>query len=970
MMKTKTTFTLFIFFSILFSLLSLPAQAHEIPYRPIVRLIYFVPSDEGINRGRTPIIGQGYEERIRNLMRKTQSLYEQEMKRHGFEDADGDGKTFWLEIDQDEAIVVHKIDGKLSMSEYQGESQGKKNSRKIDKELFFDDDAPFREAKKDIYLIFVQTDELFEGSIHGLGIALHHNTNNTDYTLQVPFGLFGIAKVPYNKESIQDDVFNKYDTPIQHELGHAFGLLHDYRNDKYVMSYGHGNQLTGGLLGTKLSKCAAEWLNHHRAFNQNQDVLNSNTTFFKNGTQVGVGDPDGIGSVQIIKHDVQQVSDESLVGCQSSRLAGNVGKLFDPTTFSPTIEGHQVEIKLTDKVTLQAIDGYGNITRLQNFTLKNLPDVSLSASVVSPLTETTLDGGVVSLILTAATYEQDIAKIRDAVTVSGINGVTINSSEIQRLSDTEVTVELGFDGTDFVQDSALIFSVDAGAITNHKGTALTAEIPVTASRDESLMKMYWIDSHTDKIRRANLDGSDVEDIATLQGLEDSYGIALDVVGGKMYWTAEDKIRRANLDGSDVEDIATLQGLAASYGIALDVMGGKMYWTEILPSKIRRANLDGSDVEDIATHRLLNPLRSPHGIALDVVGGKMYWTAEDKIQRANLDGSDKESLVSFLRAPRAIALDVVGGKMYWTEYNNTQSSNDKIQRANLDGSDVEDIVTRRLGYIHDIALDVVGGKMYWTENSSIFRDSLQYRIRRANLDGSDVEDIVTHRTHGSGYPYGIAIGNITPVNPTTAKEDVNRDGVVDVQDLVSVAQEYGKTDTNAADINGDGVVNVDDFILVAAAVDSAAAAAPAARAHVQSYFTASQLQGWLAEARASGNTSVTYQQGIAFLEQLLTLFTPEETALFANFPNPFNPETWIPYQLATPADVSIAIYAVDGQLVRKLELGHQSVGMYQHRNRAAHWDGKNDIGESVASGVYFYTLKAGNFSATRKMLILK
>ena len=107
-----------------------------------------------------------------------------------------------------------------------------------------------------------------------------------------------------------------------------------------------------------------------------------------------------------------------------------------------------------------------------------------------------------------------------------------------------------------------------------------------------------------------------------------------------------------------------------------------------------------------------------------------------------------------------------------------------------------------------------------------------------------------------------------------------------------------------------------------------------------------------------------------LEQLLAALTPKETALLPNYPNPFNPETWIPYQLAEPADVSISIYAADGKLVRTLDLGHQSVGIYESRSRAAYWDGRNAHGEPVASGVYFYTLTAGDFSATRKMLIRK
>ena len=96
----------------------------------------------------------------------------------------------------------------------------------------------------------------------------------------------------------------------------------------------------------------------------------------------------------------------------------------------------------------------------------------------------------------------------------------------------------------------------------------------------------------------------------------------------------------------------------------------------------------------------------------------------------------------------------------------------------------------------------------------------------------------------------------------------------------------------------------------------------------------------------------------------------ETSLLPNYPNPFNPETWIPYQLAKPAEVTVAIYAVNGTLVRKLDLGHQTVGIYRGRSRAAYWDGKNEFGERVASGVYFYTLTAGDFSATRKMMIQK
>ena len=98
--------------------------------------------------------------------------------------------------------------------------------------------------------------------------------------------------------------------------------------------------------------------------------------------------------------------------------------------------------------------------------------------------------------------------------------------------------------------------------------------------------------------------------------------------------------------------------------------------------------------------------------------------------------------------------------------------------------------------------------------------------------------------------------------------------------------------------------------------------------------------------------------------------PIISTLLPNYPNPFNPETWIPYQLAKAADVSLTIYNVQGVVVRQLALGHKHAGYYIGRDRAAYWDGRNVVGEKVAAGMYFYTLKAGNFSATRKLLIVK
>ena len=93
--------------------------------------------------------------------------------------------------------------------------------------------------------------------------------------------------------------------------------------------------------------------------------------------------------------------------------------------------------------------------------------------------------------------------------------------------------------------------------------------------------------------------------------------------------------------------------------------------------------------------------------------------------------------------------------------------------------------------------------------------------------------------------------------------------------------------------------------------------------------------------------------------------PEHSLLLQNFPNPFNPETWIPYQLRQGSEVTIRIYSAVGKLVQELELGYRPAGLYVSRDRAAYWDGKNASGEEVASGVYFYALQAADFTAIRK-----
>ncbi len=203
--------------------------------------------------------------------------------------------------------------------------------------------------------------------------------------------------------------------------------------------------------------------------------------------------------------------------------------------------------------------------------------------------------------------------------------------------------------------------------------AATATAPMGIALDLANNKMYWADQNANKIQRADLDGSNVEDLVT--GLDNPYAIALDLVNNKMYWSdwGTDKIQRVDLmatfpvaaPSSDIQDVITA-GVGDSRGIALDVAAGKIYYTDRSSDRIRRADLDGSNIENnlVNTRTLDDPnsplvtgQTSPHGIALDVAAGKMYWTDihAQKIYRANLDSTDPEELVTGLVTPLGIAV---------------------------------------------------------------------------------------------------------------------------------------------------------------------------------------------------------------------------------------------------------------------------------------------------------------------------
>ena len=390
---------------------------------------------------------------------------------------------------------------------------------------------------------------------------------------------------------------------------------------------------------------------------------------------------------------------------------------------------------------------------------------------------------------------------------------------------------------------------------------------------------------------------------------------LTIAEGKVYWGEQlndrsSRLRRSNLDGTNVQEIRSLTGIPR--GIAVDTEDGKIYWTNSR-GQIQRANINGTGLQNVITQ-----LNDPTHIALDVADQRFYWSESGRIRRANFDGRNRQ-VVATARNPIG-GIAVTNEMIYWTEQINERRGN--IMRANLNGSGAE--VLRQLTYSAPlgIAVDSSDRKLYWTNFSG--------RIQRANLNGSRIHKVV----EGLGMPSAIAISVVpaTPPKPTEnyANSDVNKDGVVNTTDLQLVAKAFGENppSNRRTDVDGDGKVGISDLLTVINDMD--AGAAPPAPTDVS------------------------------------------ETALLPNYPNPFNPETWIPYQLREGANVQINIYSTEGILVRRLLLGYQTGGYYLTQHRAAHWDGRNGNGERVASGIYFYELVIDGtpLPVIQKMLIVK
>ena len=444
-------------------------------------------------------------------------------------------------------------------------------------------------------------------------------------------------------------------------------------------------------------------------------------------------------------------------------------------------------------------------------------------------------------------------------------------------------------------------------------------------------------------------------------------ISLAVGGGRVYWTAKTSdthgtLNSANVDGTDAKELRILWGVPR--GITVDVANSKLYWVDAA-NRLQSSNLDGSGIENV-----IRNLSDPKDVA--VSGGNAYWVGNgagtDTLVFINLSDPKKE--IHPIAATSGIygGLTIANGKLYWTEQ--VSDTHGTLNAANLDGTQVKELRDEPIwGAPIGIAVDTARSRLYWTDAAG--------RLQRSNLDGSGIHNVAK----GLGTPADMVLSNSimepaeTPSTTTptasTSKYDINEDGTVDSKDVdVLIVAVLAELTDDKYDVNADGKVNVADVKAVNANLDAGAAGAPTLLGMKFTAIERDRLQEQIDLLVASGDRSPAALKTLIYLQQLLVMARPEKTQLLANYPNPFNPETWIPYELATDTDVRITIYNAQGVVIRTLQLGQQSAGYYTDRERAAYWDGRNALGEQVASGIYFYQLETDTLSSLRKMVILK
>ena len=847
---------------------------------------------------------------LRELIKDAQQFFADEMERQGY-----GRKTFTLETDKSGEPVAHRIDGKFNENYYN------KNDKKTPDETIWEEIVEHFDDLQHIYFIAIDVSSEAlgrDGGACGIGAPSYFSFSNSRFAsvnglalrhrdiTQGDEILGGMCFIPASGPCFYEDRGNRHPLGVTtHELGHAFGIEHDSE-----LRQGYDNETVMGGSGHRLSEGNAEWLSVSRFFNNTPRSNNSpgDIQLISKPTY----SPEGI-KLHFEVADTDGLHQVQLL-VPGNLESGSWGayRLYD----YKQLNGKRSRVEFinaalivdpVDRIMVQIIDKGGGITWATFLT-----DIAalLPPSKVVSIPDPNLAAAIRTKLGLAPQVPITERRMR------GLASLSADDSNIKNLAGLEHATEL------------VDLGLGRNTISNYDPLAQLSKLKVLGLWANGINDLNVLPPMP-QLELLDLNWNDISDLSPLAKFTSL----------KDLW----------LQGNKLADTSTF----------FQLHNGTFPPDEEVEVVKERDNLDR-----VYTLLIFQSL----DLKVRVNPNVTVYRSLNAVQNALLSISPSSVTSPAIGEQLTFSLNIAGGVAVAGYQVTLQFDATALRYVESSNGDylpdgaffVPPVVKRN-------RVELASSTLTGVSNRDGTLATITFEVLAVKASTLTLSETLLSNSTGNTFRPQIEGGEIT--EPPKLRGDVNGDGVVNIQDLVLVASNFGEAGQNVADVNGDGVVNIADLVLVAGALGNAAAA-PLLYPDALEMLTAADVGEWLSQAQHANLTDATSQRGILMLQHLLTALIPKETSLLPNYPNPFNPETWIPYQLSEPAEVTLHIYAIDGRLIRTLALGHHHPGMYHSKSRAAYWNGKNAFGESVASGIYFYTLTAGDFTATRKMLIRK
>ena len=976
----------------------------SLPSSPVVRLIYFLPRDR---RPRPDINAQ-----MDRLIKDIQMFYADEMERHGF-----GRKTFQFETDADGNAVVYHIAGKYEDTHYQRYSVWSEIGEQFDtsRHIYLATLDVSTEVIGSGYnvscgVVDIATSRGFSnralipaaggcfnvtGAAHELGHTFHlpHDYRNDSYLMSHGRYKNKLSKCAAGWLDVNPyfDSNNRVDSSLFKKRTSIEMLPPSLESPSHGVRLRFTLNDPDGLHQAMLVKNTLNLVACQRLDGSSSQTVDFVTTALSpKDTRVALWVIDARGNVTLLQSFPVDIAallpPEKSVSIPDPNLAAaireqigdtitthtmlNLTELYVPSSAITDLTGMEHAHYLTSlNLGGKNIGAWGNTNTVSDFSplagLINLQSLNLSHSSLTDISSLANLTNLTELVLSSNDLT-DISPLANLTNLDALNLENNDLTDISPLANLTGLAVLNLDGNNISDISPLANLTGLGAL--YLGGNNISDISPLANLTH--LTRLWISKNniSDVSPLANLTNlsgtvslldNSISDVSALVALENPSSHPLWIQG-------ENGVRLSmNLIGNPLNDasintyIPAIQakGIGVSYDKprytppSAEEITGPWLWM-IAPTERDRGGVRSIDVDSLAVANagtVTEAEIATNGANAGDRIGNFVWTPGRILP--NIKNNINECLTRIRMIEGNINDYTAYALLSWT------SETNQIGVPMHVGGDDAIKVWLNGEVVHRNAVN------QYTTN---FRNTFEVDIKR----GKNLLLVKVSKGAGNWWSMFVGIDGFSGTQAPDIAVDVNGDGVVNVQDLVLVSANFGKTGQHSADVNGDGVVNIADLVLVAGALGDAAAAPSAFRETATALPSRATVEQWLTDAYRLSRLDARLERGIAWLERLLAALVPEETALLTNYPNPFNPETWIPYELAEPAEVTLRIYAVDGALVRRLVLGYQPAGTYHSKSRAAYWDGRNAQGEKVASGVYFYTFSAGDFEATRKMLIRK